>query len=152
MGDAPQPPRPHELAKMAASTTTVEEIIREFYVDVKKELNIKAIVDVLYAKRIVYFDLMRDIEREATSNIGNQLFLDHLIKNGTLETLTRFCDVLEETAESELLPHHKYWSEKLKRKLTTVSRHNITLTQSYQCSMSIDTYVGALTISSIVVS
>ena len=108
---------------MAASNTTVEEIIREFYVDIKKELNIKAIVDVLYARRIVDFDLMRDIEREATSSIGNQLFLDHLIRNGTLETLTRFCHALEETARSEILPHHRYWSEKLKRKLTTVSRH-----------------------------
>ena len=53
-----------------ASTTTVEDIIREFYVDMRRELNMKAIAGVLYAKKIIYFDLMRDIEREATSSIG----------------------------------------------------------------------------------
>ena len=102
---------------------TVEEILREFFIDMKKELNIKAIAGVLYTKEFVGHDLRQEIERETTQSASNQLFLDHLIKNHTLETLSEFCDILEETAKSERLPRHKKWSDKLKLKLTKVSLH-----------------------------
>ena len=102
---------------------TVEEILREFYIDVKKELNIKAIADILYTKEFIGLDLKQEIERETTQSASNQLFLDHLIKNHTLETLSEFCHILEETAKSQRLPHHKKWSNKLKLKLTKVSLH-----------------------------
>ena len=116
-----------KTGKMAKTTGTplVEEILREFFIDIKRDLNLKAISGVLFTKRFIGYDLMQDIDREATPNLSNQLFLDHLIRNGTLETLSMFCDVLEETSESHLLPHHRAWSNKLKQKLTKVSLHKL---------------------------
>ena len=122
-----------KTGKMAKTTGTplVEEILQEFFIDIKRELNIKTISGVLFTKKFIGYDLMQDIDREATPNLSNQLFLDHLIRNGTLETLRRFCEVLEETAESHLLPHHRAWSNKLKRKLTKVSRHKLNRISPY---------------------
>ena len=106
-------------------TITVEEIIREFYIEMKKELNLKVIADVLYARGLIDHGLKQTIDREVmTQAAANGLFLDHLIGNGTLDTLRMFCEVLK-TAESHLLPHHRDWSNKLKQKLTKVSRHKL---------------------------
>ena len=114
------------IVKMAAEggplTISVEEIVREFFIDMKKELNTKRIADVLYAKGLIDYDLKKKIDVEANQVDANELLLDHLIRNGTLETLRRFCEVLEETANSQSLPHHRVWSNKLKQKLTKVSR------------------------------
>ena len=112
--------------KTGPPTISVEEIIREFFIDMKKELNTKRIADVLYAKGLIDHDLKKTIDREANQDVdANELLLSHLITNGTLETMRRFCEVLEETAESHLLPHHRTWSNKLKQKLTEVSRHKL---------------------------
>ena len=100
---------------------TVEEILREFFTDMKRELNVKAIADVLYTKEFIGHDLRKEIERETTRSASNQLFLNHLIENHTPETLLEFCHILEETAKSESLPHHRKWSNTLKLKLTKVS-------------------------------
>ena len=83
-------------------TISVEEVMREFFIDMKKELNTKCVSDVLYVKRMIYFDLKKNIDREANQADANELLLEHLIRNGTLETLRRFCEVLKETAESHL--------------------------------------------------
>ena len=107
-------------AGMGPPTISVEEVMREFFIDMKKELNTKRISDVLYTKGLIDFDLKINIDREANQVDANQLLLEHLIRNGTLETLRRFCEVLEETSQSHLLPHHKAWSNKLKQKLTKV--------------------------------
>ena len=106
-------------------TISVEEVMREFFIDMKKELNTKCVSDVLYVKRMIYFDLKKNIDREANQADANELLLEHLIRNGTLDTLRRFCEVLKETAESHSLPHHRAWSNKLKQKLTKVSRHKL---------------------------
>ena len=109
-------------------TISVEKVVREFFSDMKKELNIKRIADVLYAKGLIDFDLKSRINREANQDVdANELFLDHLIRNGTLETLRRFCEVLEETAQSYSLPHHRAWSIKLKQKLTQVSMNRMSV-------------------------
>ena len=110
-------------SQMGPPTISVEEIVREFFSDMKKELNTKRISDVLFAKGLIDFDLKKNIDREANQVDANELLLSHLIRNGTLETLRRFCEVLEETAKSHSLPHHKAWSNKLKQKLTKVGCH-----------------------------
>ena len=106
-------------------TISVEDIVREFYIEMKRELNLKGVADVLYARRLIDLRLKETIDRKEMTQDANELFLDHLIRNGTLETLRRFCEVLEETANSHLLPHHRAWSNKLKQKLTKVSRHKL---------------------------
>ena len=114
------------MADTGPPTISVEEIVREFFSDMKKELNTKRIADVLYAKGLIDYNLKKKIDREANQDVdANELLLDHLIRNGTLETLRRFCEVLEETANSHSLPHHRAWSNKLKQKLTKVSRHKL---------------------------
>ena len=112
-------------------TISVEEVVRDFFIDMKKELNTKRTADVLYAKGLIDYNLKKSIDREANQDDANELLLDHLIRNGTLETLRRFCEVLEETAQSHLLPHHREWSNKLKRKLTEVSRHKLNRISPY---------------------
>ena len=113
-------------------TISVEEVVREFFIDMKKELNAKLIADVLYTKGLIDYNLKKSIGREANQDVdANELLLDHLIRNGTLETLRRFCEVLEETAESHSLPHHIAWSNKLKGKLTKVSRHKLNRISPY---------------------
>ena len=92
-------PRPR-IIKMASQrgqpTISVEEIVQEFFSDMKKELNIKRIADVLYSKRLIDHYLKKKIDREAIQDVdANELFLDHLIRNGALETLRRFCEVLK---------------------------------------------------------
>ena len=128
-------PRP-QIVKMASETgpptISVEEVVREFFIDMKKELNTKHIADVLYAKGLIDYNLKKNIDREANQDVDtNELLLGHLIKNGTLETLRRFCDVLEETAKSHSLPHHRAWSSKLKQKLPKVSRHKLNRISPY---------------------
>ena len=123
--------RTGKMAKTTGTLPLIEEILQEFFTDIKRELNMKAISGVLFTKKLIGYDLMQDIDREATPNLSNQLFLDHLIRNGTLETLSMLCDVLEETSESHLLPHHRAWSNKLKQKLTKVSRHKLNRISSY---------------------
>ena len=118
-------------AETGPPTISVEEVMREFFIDMKKELNIKRIADVLYAKGLIDFDLKKNIDREASQVDANELLLEHLIRNGTLETLRRFCEVLEETSQSHLLPHHKAWSNKLKQKLTKVSRQKLNCISPY---------------------
>ena len=119
-------------AETGPPTISVKEVFREFFSDMKKELNIKSIADILYAKGLIYYDLKRNIDREANQDVdANELLLDHLIRNGTLETLRRFCEVLEETSESHSLPHHRAWSNKLKQKLTKVSRHKLNRIRPY---------------------
>ena len=118
------------IVRMASQTgpptISVEEVVREFFIDMKKELNTKRIADVLYSKGLIDYNLKKSIDREANQDVdANELLLDHLIRNGTLETLRRFCEVLEETANSHPLPHHREWSNKLKQKLTKVSRHKL---------------------------
>ena len=127
-GDYPRPQFVKMASDKGSSPTSVEEIVREFFIDMKKELNIKRIADVLYARGLIDCYLMERIpfDREASQDVdANGIFLNHLIRNGTLETLRRFCEVLEETSKSHLLPHHRAWSEKLKQKLTEVSRHKL---------------------------
>ena len=119
----------HKLSKMASKpmireppTISVEEIVQEFFSDMKRELNIKNIAGVLYTKKLIDHSLKQSINRAAiVSEDANELLLDHLIRNGTLETLSSFCDVLEETSKSNSLSHHRDWSNKLKQKLTKVS-------------------------------
>ena len=109
------------LGSTNSTTGSVEGIIREFYVDMKRELNVKAIAGMLFAKEVVDFFFMEAIERETHQQASNKIFLDHLMKTGTLETLRRFCNILEDSAESEKLPRHRDWSSKLKLKLNKVS-------------------------------
>ena len=55
-------------------TISVEEIMREFYSDMKKELNTKHIADVLYTKGLIDFDLKEKIDLEAIQDIdANEL-------------------------------------------------------------------------------
>ena len=119
----------HIFSKMASKpvtteppTISVEKVVQEFFSDMKRELNIKAIASALYTKKLIAHSLKQNINREAiASKDANELLLDHLIRNCNLETFSRFCDVLEETAESNSLPHHRDWSNKLKQKLTEIS-------------------------------
>ena len=122
-------------AKTGPPTIGVEEVMREFFIDMKKELNTKRISDALYAKGLIDFDLKKNIDREANQVDANELLLEHLIRNGTLETLRKFCEILEETAQSHLLPHHRAWSNKLKQKLTKVSRHKLNRISPYSIAI-----------------
>ena len=128
----------HKLSKMASKpvtmdppTISVEEIVREFYIEMRNEMNLKVIADVLYARGLIDHGLKETIDRKEVKQVANEQFLDHLIRNGTLETLRRFCEVLEETANSQSLPHHRAWSNKLKQKLTKVSRHKLNRISPY---------------------
>ena len=103
----------------------LEDILRECYVDLKRDLNIEKAADLLFARGIIDYRLKIELgcvsEKRGHGSDANELFLQHLIQNGTLEDFKRFCDVLEESGVSELLPRHTSWAENLKKKLSEVS-------------------------------
>ena len=104
--------------------TSIETILRKFFPDLKRELNSEVIADSLYAGYVIDLTLKQEIEREAEkkghTRSANDRLLCHLIQHGTSETLTRFCDVLEETGKSKSLPHHTKWSKELRVSLREV--------------------------------
>ena len=110
------------MTSAGKAITDVEEILQESYADMGKELNIKAIADDLFSANFITHELMLKIREEPAIGIGgNGLFLDHLIANGTVETVTRFSGLLQETGQSKCLPRHTHWSAKLKQRLDEVS-------------------------------
>ena len=128
----------HKLSKMASKpvatdppTISVQKIVQEFYIEMTEELDLKTIAYVLYARGLIDLGLKQTIDRKERTQVANDQFLEHLIRNGTLETLRSFCEVLEETANSHSLPHHREWSNKLKQKLTKVSRHKLNRISPY---------------------
>ena len=81
----------------------------------KRDLNIADTVDLMFEKRFIDHHFKRNLERETQQHgptKANQVLLDYLIENGTLETMERYCDILEES--SKRLPRHKEWLDKLK--------------------------------------
>ena len=110
---------------MAWQSTTpgiVERIVQGFYADLTRELNTKMITDKLFSKYEINYDLMTNVNGESCQKQGNKLFLDHLIRNGNLESLEKLCDVLEESGASDSLPHHTKWSTALREKVNKVRR------------------------------
>ena len=109
------------MAFQSGNPSVVEEIVQEFYTDMKRDLNIVDIVDLMFEKRFIDHQFKRNLEREAQQHgptKANQVLLDYLIENGTLEMLERFCDILEES--SKRLPRHKKWADELRRQQSKV--------------------------------
>ena len=109
------------MAFRFGNPSVVEEIVQEFYSDMKRDLNIADIVDLMFEKHFIDHQFKRYLERERQQHgptKANQVLLDYLIEKGTLETLERFCDILEES--SKRLPRHKEWADKLRQQLSKV--------------------------------
>ena len=93
------------MAFQSGNPSVVEEIVQEFYTDMKRDLNT---VNLMFEKRFIDHHFKRNLGREAQQHgptKANQVLLDYLIEKGTLETLERFCDILEESLNR--LPRHK---------------------------------------------
>ena len=83
------------MAFQSGSPSVVEEIVQDFYSDMKRDPNI---VDLMFEKRFIYHQFKRNLERETQQHCptkANQVLLDYLIEKGTLKTLERFCDTLK---------------------------------------------------------
>ena len=85
---------------MASQAGVILQLL-EFYNDIKRDLNIVDIVDSMFEKRFTDHQFKRNLERETQQHgptKANQILLDYLIEKGTLETMERFCDILEESS------------------------------------------------------
>ena len=110
------------MAFQSGNPSVVEEIVQEFYPDMKRDLNIVDIVNLMFEKRFIDpHHFKRNLERETQQHgptEANQVLLDYLIEKGTLKTMEMFCNILEEN--SNRLPRHKKWADKLRRQLSKV--------------------------------
>ena len=80
------------MAFQSGNSSVVEEIVQEFYSDMKRDLNIVDTVDLMFEKRFIDHQFKRNLERETQQHgptKANQVLLDYLIEKGTLETLKK---------------------------------------------------------------
>ena len=107
----------------------LEEILRDFYSDLES-LEIGSITPNLFAERLIdlpFKQKLNGVAKESKSK-ASELYLDHLIKTGTIQNLKRFCDLLDQS--SEFLPNHGRWAGQLRERLNQVSDFYICLART----------------------
>ena len=73
------------MAFQSGNPSVVEEIVQEFYSDMKRDLNTVDIVDLMFEKRFIDHQFKRNLEREKQQHgptKANQVLLDYLIEKG----------------------------------------------------------------------
>ena len=99
----------------------VEAVLREYYSNLVQDLQVEKIVNLLFSKNLVNFELKEELVPKSgqSRSARNGMLLDHMIRSWTWESLETFCGILLESSKSESVPRHEEWATKLKIKLVS---------------------------------